>query len=215
MSMSIFDKRPPFVRFEEREMGLNPEATKEAGRPIPRVVILALITPHGSKDCVEKVASEWLDQIHSKSLNGEYDPQWVDHFRRQFAEWQKGHELPREGTPVKTWAMATREQITRLIGNGITTVEDLAAFPDSNLAVVGMDGRYLRDLARGWITEAKDKGTNAKALADANVKIDDLQTTITRQSERINRLEAKLEARVEDDEPRRRGRPPKQSEAAA
>lgn len=216
MSMSIFDKRPPFVRFEEREMGLNSEATKEAGRPIPRVVILALITPHGSKDCVEKVASEWIESIHQKSLHGDYDPRWVDHFKRQFAEWQKGHELPREGTPIKTWAMATREQITRLIGNGITTVEDLAAFPDSNLSVVGMDGRYLRDIARGWITEAKDKGQNAKALADANVKIEDLTATVTRQSEVLNRLQARLEERESHEEPRRGpGRPRKTQEDAA
>lgn len=215
MSMSIFDKRPPYVRFEEREMGLDPVATAAAQRPIPRVVILALITPHGSKDCVEKIAQEWIDSIHQKSLSGDYDPQWVDHFKRQFAEWQKGHELPRDGTPVKTWAMATREQITRLIGNGITTVEDLAAFPDSNLAVVGMDGRYLRDLARGWITEAKDKGANAKEIADANVKIDGLEQTVKRQADQLNRLQARLEEREANEEPRRGGRPPRKSQEDA
>ena len=205
MSMipSISDKRPPFARFEEREMGLNAEATAAAGRPIPRVVIMACITPHGSKDVVEKPAEEWIKQIHDKAMRGEYPLEWANFFKASLEEWKKGNELPREGTPVKTWAMATREQVTRLVAIGITTVEDLAAFPDSNLSVIGMDGRYLRDLASGWINEAKDKGVNSKALADANVLISDLRATVDRQAEALRRLEARLDEREEGEAPRR------------
>jgi hypothetical protein len=211
MIPSISDKRPPFVRFEEREMGLNPVATEKEGRPIPRVVFLACVTPHGSKDVVEKVADTWLAELKQKALRGEYPIDWYNQFDMQFTEWRKGNDLPREGTPIKTWAMATREQATRLIGNGITVVEDLAAFPDSNLSVIGMDGRYLRDLAAGWINEAKDKGINSKALADANVKINDLTQTISRQSERIERLEQRLESGAES----KRGRSRKDESEAA
>jgi hypothetical protein len=215
MSMSIFDKRPPFVRFEEREMGLNAEATEKEGRPIPRVVQMACITPHGSKDVVEKIASEWIEQIHRKSLQGDYPVEWVNFFKASFEEWKKGNDLPREGTPVKTWQMCTREASTRLVAIGITTVEDLAEFPDSNLSVIGMDGRYLRDLARGWINEAKDKGANAKALADANVRIANLEATNTAQAERIDRLAARLEEREsEGDNRRTAGRGRKGAEAA-
>lgn len=212
MMPTIFDKRPPFVRFEEMEMGINAQASQEAGRPIPRVIVMACITPHGSKDVVEKVADEWIEQVHQKSLRGEYPLEWVAFFRASYAEWKKGNDLPREGTPVKTWQMCTREASKRLVAVGITTVEDLAEFPDSNLSVIGMDGRYLRDMARGWINESKDKGANTKALADANVKLEELHATIGRQSERIERLEARLEARDEA-APRGPGRPRK-SEAA-
>lgn len=210
---SIFDKRPPFVRFEEREVGINAEATQTAGRPIPNMVVLALITSHGSKDCHEAIATDWLATLKKRGQGGDdYSADCYEKFQRQFTAWREGHDLPREGTPIKTWAMCTREAATRLIATGITTVEDLAAFPDSNLAVVGMDGRYLRDMARGWITEAKDKGANAKALADANVKIGALEETIQRQNERIDRLAARLE---QGDEPKRGpGRPRKQEEAA-
>jgi hypothetical protein len=191
--IGIFDKRPPFVRFEEREMGIDAAATEAAGRPVPRLIIMACITSHGSKDEHEKPVEEWLKQIKEKALRGEYPIEWKNHFELQYSEWTKGNELPREGTPVKTWAMATRQQITRLLGAGITTVEDLAQFPDSNLPAIGMDGRHLRDTARGWINEAKDKGANARALADANLKMSDLQATIDRQTERIERLESRLE----------------------
>jgi hypothetical protein len=209
--ISILDKRPPFVRFEEREMGIDPKATEAAGRPVPRVVVMACITSHGSKDEHEKPATEWLEQIKQKALRGEYSIEWKNHFELQFSEWQKGNELPREGTPVKTWAMATRAQITRLISVGITIVEDLAEYPDSNLGVIGMDGRYLRDMARGWINEAKDKGINTKALADANVKIDDLKAIIDRQAEQLNRLQARLEERETDEPKRGPGRPRKEA----
>lgn len=214
MSVSIFDKRPPYVQFEEREMGLNAEATAREGRPIPRTVVLALITGHGSKDCHEAVAEEWIEKLKRQSMSGEAPVEWYRHFELQLSEWKKGNELPREGTPIKTWAMCTREAGRRLIAAGITTVEDLAAFPDSNLGVVGMDGRYLRDMARGWITEAKDKGANAKALADANVEIATLRETIERQTARIDRLAAKLEAQEEEPVKRGPGRPRKDVEAA-
>jgi hypothetical protein len=206
MTVSVFDKRPPYVRFEEREMGLNAEATEKEGRPIPRVVVMACITPHGSKDVHEKIAEEWLAQIKRQALAGDYPPEWLAHFELQFKEWQRGNELPREGTPIKTWQMCTREAATRLIGNGITTVEDLAQFPDTGLGAIGMDGRYLRDMARGWIKEAKELGANAKALADANVKIEQQQETIARLTERVDRLAARLEEQETETPRRGRGR---------
>lgn len=213
MAMSIFDKVAPFVRFEEREMGINAEATAKEGRPIPKLVIMACITPHGSKDSFEQLAEEWVEKQRQRSLSGDAPAEWYNHLALQLAEWKKGNELPREGTPIKTWAMCTRMDAKQLIATGITTVEDLAAFPDTNLGVIGMNGRYLRDMARGWLAEAKDKGSNAKSLADANVQIEELKATVERQNERINRLAARLE---EGDEPKRGpGRPRKAQEVAA
>ena len=211
MSMipQVFDKRPPYVRFEEREMGIDVARSEEAGRPIPRVLVMACITPHASKDVIEKPAEEWMVQIKQKAARGEFPPEWARHFREAFEEWKKGNELPREGTPIKTWQMTTREQANRLIAIGITTVEDLAQTPDTGLGEIGLDGRYLRDLARTWTDEAKDKGVAAKALADANVRIADLEARIGELSRRVSQAES-------DDGPKRGpGRPRKQDTEAA
>lgn len=212
MSMipSVFDKRPPFVRFEEREMGLNAEETEKAGRPIPRVIIMACITPHGSKDVHEKPAEEYIKQLKEKAMRGEYPVEWYNHMDLTFSEWKKGNELPREGTPIRTWQMISRMDATRLIATGVTIVEDLAEFPDSNLSVIGLNGRYLRDTARAWINEAKDKGANAKALADANVKISDLEARNVSLVERLERLEQRLESAEES-----RGRRGKKADSEA
>jgi hypothetical protein len=206
MSPHVADKRPPFVRFEEREMGFNLEASELAGRPIPKVVTLACVTPHGSKDVFEKVADEFLAQLKRKALAGEYPTEWLHHFELQYSEFKKGNELPREGTPTKTWAGVSKEQSVRLCALGYTTIEDVAQIPDSGLPMLGLDGRYLRDLARSWINESKDKGVNARALADAQVKIESQQATIESLQTRL----AKLEQSQEEAPRRGPGRPRKE-----
>jgi hypothetical protein len=204
-NLQIFSERPPFVRWEEREFP-DPTASEKAGRPVPRIVVMACITPHSSKDCIEKPAEEWLAQIKAKAAKGDYNPEWVRFFRASFDEWKLGNELPREGTPVKTWQMTTREQTSRLIAIGYRVVEDLAQVPDSGLGEIGLDGRYLRDLARSWIQEGKDKGITARALADANAEIERLKGMNDEMIARLERLEA---------EPAKRGpgRPRKELEA--
>jgi membrane-bound lytic murein transglycosylase B len=204
--LHVYDQRPPFVRFEEREWGINQEASEIAGRPVPKVIVLACITPHASKDVVEKPAEEWLQQIRAKAVRGDFNPQWAEMFRMQYEEYLKGNELPREGTPVKTWQAITRAEMHMILGAGYTVVEDLAQVPDSGLNTIGLSGRYLRDLARNWIAEAKDKGINAKALADANAKIEQQQQTIDSMRLRLERLES------DDDGSKRRKTP---REAAA
>lgn len=203
MSMipSIMDKRPPFVQFRDQEYGINREASEAAGRPVPAMVTMVCITPHGSKDEFVKPAEEWLQQTKAKALRGDYPVEWYNHFDLQYSEWKKGNELPREGTPIQTWQAASNEQRSRLKAIGIPTVEDLAQYPDGNLGIIGLDGRYLRDLARGWIAEGKDKGINAKALADANARIATQQEIIDRQETRITALESRLD---ETEKPRKR-----------
>ena len=192
MSLNIpvsFDKRPPFVRFEEREYGRNVEASEAAGRPIPKVVVMACITPFASKDCIEKPATEWLEQIRGRASKGEYPPEWAVGFQHQYDEYLKGNELPRDGTPTMTWQMATREQQLRLKALDITTVEDLALIPDSGLGMIGLDGRVLRDTARSWIAESKDKGIVAQELNKANAQIDQLKEQNAKLMERLEALE--------------------------
>lgn len=191
----IAKERPPYVRFENRECGIDPVATEKEKRQIPLMRPLALITPHGSKDCVEKFADVWIPEINAKALRGEYPLEWAQMFKAQYEAWQKGHELPRSGTPIQTWQMiAINEQRTRLIGLGITTVEDLAAVPDSGVGNIGLDGRYLRDIAVAWVKEARTLGSNAKELADVKAENVRLSEKADLQESTINKLRERLDA---------------------
>lgn len=185
MMPTIRKEQPPFVRFEYMEYGLNEEASKAAGRPVPKVVPFALIMQHGSKDVTEKVAEEWLEQIATKAYQGNYPPEWAERFQKQYQQFLKGEEIPRDGTPIKTWAAVTREQVIRLTAIGIPTVEDLAQVPDSGLGTIGLDGRNLRDLARNFISQGLNAAGQAKKLAD-------LEEKDRQKDEIIKRLESKV-----------------------
>lgn len=192
MSVEMRKEAPPFVRFEFMECGIDAEASKKSGRQIPLVKCYALIMQHGSKDVVEKNAEEWLEQINQKALAGTYNPEWVARFRLQYEQFCKGNELPRDGTPIRTWPAPNREQVIRLLALGITTVEDLAAVPDSGLGNIGLDGRHLRDLAKHYIEAGQGVGVMAKKLADLEQADRDNKATIERMAEQIKNLEAAL-----------------------
>jgi hypothetical protein len=191
MLPQIRKEAPPFVRFEYVECGVDAEASAKAGGVrIPLVRPFALIMQHGSKDVVEKDAEEWLKQIEDKAIQGTYNPEWAQRFKMQFEQFLKGNELPRQGTPIRTWPAPNREQVIRLQALGITTVEDLAAIPDSACRTSGLDGRYLRDLAKNYLEDSKGAGQMAKQLADLQQSNRDKDETIKRMEASIAALEA-------------------------
>lgn len=189
MNATMKKDAPPYVRFDYVEYGINAEATAKAGRPIPAVVPFAFIMQHGSRDTVEKPADEWLAQKEREAIDGRYNPEWVQRHKLQYEAFLKGNDLPRDGTPIRTWLAVTREQGTRLLALGITTVEDLAAIPDSGLGNIGLDGRNLRDLAKNFIDAGQGVGVMAKKLSDLEQSNRDKDDQIQRMSERLAALE--------------------------
>jgi len=207
--LGVMKEIMPHVRFEVKDYGRDEEASRKSGRHICKRATFVIIHPHGSKDETEHLIEEWIPRKKLEASRGAYNIEWIERIEVMYAAWQKGHELPREGTPILTWQMISPEQNVRLRSLGISVVEDLAAIPDSGLAEIGLDARYLRDLARGWIAEGQQKGINAQELANATAKIREQEELIQRMAERLERLES-------EQEPPRRGpgRPRKEVEAA-
>lgn len=192
----------PFIRFEYKDWGLNVDASKEAGRPIPNRSAFIIITSHGSKDSPEFIADEWIQRKKNEAARGVYNGDWIERIEKQYEAWKKGNELPREGTPVLTWPAITPEQNARLRHLGFTVIEDVAQVPDGSLGQIGLDGRQIRDLARAWINEGTDKGKNAQLIADQNSRIEAQDTLIREMQEELKALRAQSEKRGP-------GRPPK------
>lgn len=197
--------RVPFFFFQDREHGVNAEASKEAGYEVPRMMTFILITPHGHKgDPIEFFADEFIERKGKEAKEGRYDHKWVAEFKAGLAAHREGKEIPRHGTPLITWERILKTRREQLVSR-FPTIEDLAAVPDSALGEIGLDGRVLRDMAKGDIQAKKDMSPVVKELADTKEENRRLQ-------DQIDKLTNRLDA-MEEDKPRR-GRPAKDQLAA-
>lgn len=195
--------RVPYFFFADREHGSDAELSKEKGYEVPRLVTFILVTPHGHKgDPMEFLADEFIERKGREARESRYDHAWVAEFKAGLLAHREGKEIPRHGTPLITWERilkTRREQIAQRF----PTLEDLAAVPDSSLGEIGLDGRVLRDLARGDVQAKKDLSPVVKELADAN-------ELIRRQQAQIDKLTSRLDA-MDEDKPKR-GRPAREAE---
>ena len=187
--------RPPFVEFRQIAKD-DPKRSVELGYRVTRDIDIACIMQPGSKDVVERIASEWLDSIKRKLLEQQQDAmptEWVDAFHRKYEAFKAGQEAPLIGTSIKQWPMLSPAQAQNLISINVLTIEDAANMNEECMGRFGMGGRELRDKARDWI--AKTEGTKSVAAENEQLKA------------QLAELTARLSA-LEEDKPRR-GRPPK------
>lgn len=183
--------RVPYFAFVDRENGADAELSKEKGYEVPKLVTFILITPHGHKgDPMEFIADEFIARKNEEAKSGRYDPAWVNEFKAGLALFRDGKEIPRHGTPLVTWERilkSRREQLAPLF----PTIEDLASVPDSGLGNIGLDGRVLRDLARGDIQAKKDLSPLVKELAEEKENTRRLTEQLEALTERLSALESK------------------------
>ena len=190
--------RVPFFMFVDREHGVDAAASADRGYEVPRLMTFILISPHGHKgDPIEFFADEFIERKGKEAREGRYDPSWVKEFSAGLEMYREGKEIPRHGTPLMTWDRILKSR-REMLSRRFPTVEDLAAVPDTTLGDIGLDGRVLRDLAKGDIQAKKDLSPVVKELADAKEENRRLQ-------EQMATLAARLDA-MEEDKPKR-GRP--------
>lgn len=172
-----FAERPPYVAFETRaEEDRN--ASIEAGHYVGRDVDYVIITPAGSKDQIERIASEWLAQIRRQSAEGKYNPVWAQHFEAVYKQWKETNTIPENGTAIKAWPLLSPAQVATVLAANIRTVEDLAAATEDGIRRLGMGGRDLKNKAVAWLESAKDTGKVAAENAALKAKIDALEAQV-------------------------------------
>jgi hypothetical protein len=125
----------------------------------------------------------------------------------RYEAWKAGHEIPLSGTPLSTWPGVTDEQVEVLRMSAIRTVEEVAAMTDTQIPRINLPGmRDVRDQARRFL-ESLDANKAAENAKRRDEQIEALQ-------DQVKQLLAERQAPaavVSDDEPKRRGRPPKSS----
>lgn len=171
--MEIAQGRPPFVEFKQVAVE-DRNASIEAGRRVTKNVNMAFIMQPGSRDQVEKVAEEWIEQIKRQAYAGHYPETWAQHFEAKFKAWLAGIETPDSGLPIKEWPVLSPAEAENLIAAKILTVEDLANLSEEAMANVGMGMRALRDKARAWLEAAVDTGKSAERISALEAQVSDL-----------------------------------------
>lgn len=186
--------RPPYVRFKRVAVRDHAKST-DAGYEVTRDEDFACITPPGSRDCVEKVATEWLKEIEAKSRNGDqgWPFEFVQGFRMAYEQYLQQNEMPPMGTPVRGFPLLQPSEQQRCLSANILTVEDLAAANEQSLSRIGMGARAMSEKASTWL-RSRDDGSAKVASENVNLRAenDRLKDQLAKAQESIRDLEREL-----------------------
>ena len=100
----------------------------------------------------------------------------------QYAAFKRGEEQAKSGTPLEQWPMMTKSRVLELKAAGIDNVESLAAVTDTNLGILGLGGRELREQAKAFLDAANgtaDVTGMATEIARLKAQVERLQSAGT------------------------------------
>lgn len=95
----------------------------------------------------------------------------AEFIRQQYEAWQKGQELPVNGTPLAAWTGVRPEQVDILRLSGVKTVEEVANMTESLITSIKLPGmRDLKKQAQFFIDSA-DQTRFAARLAEKDEEV--------------------------------------------
>lgn len=193
----------PMIKFavEARE---DREKTIEVGRLQHKDVDVVYIRQIGEKDEIVRDAEPWLAQLEAQTRASYGDSPrtsqaWYEFAKNAFEKHKKGHSIVHEGFMVSEWPILKPGQVKNLHAMDTYTVEQIANWTESAIAMYGMGARELREKAKLWLDSADSKAEKIQALSIENKEL----------KESLNKLldEVKqLRDEVREDKPKR-GRP--------
>ena len=181
------EERPALVRFE-RVAVEDKAASLQAGHYVAKDVDYALITPPYSKDVFKIKIPQWFANMQQDVANGRLPEKWERDYRDTYERWKAGQEIPLNGVPIKGWGVispAQQETLTRL---NILTVEDLAAVNDEGIRRIGMGAVELKNKAKAWLAQIKDKGPLTQEVAALKTENDVLKASVAALEKRVELL---------------------------
>ena len=154
MSVVQLEEIPPMIEFEVRTFE-DRAATLEAGEFVGTDIDLAIISPPGSRDKIERIYSEWIRHIKSEARVGRFPTEWVPMVEKKYAAWKDGTPPPTFGTPLKDWKYTTPNLAKAFKAVHITTIEELSAANEELIGRLGMGARSLKEKAISYVNQEK------------------------------------------------------------
>jgi hypothetical protein len=183
--MEQLEARPPYIIFEQRAVARQKPAT-EGGGLYYVDVDFALVTPHGSKDSIEKVVAEWFPRLDDEARQGRIPRPWVAAYKEAYQAWKSDQPLPINGTPIKNWPAVTPAEVKNMTAFGVLAVEDMAAANEELLQRIGMGARRLKQLALDFLQANTDHGPLV-------AQVDSQRAIIAGQQSQIDTLKLELQ----------------------
>lgn len=133
-------------------------ASEQAGHPVFKDIdFIRIRTPGLNGNTIER-------PVRMKGEAGA--PSDPERFPNQWQAFRNQREQLPDGFPLEQWPAITKAMVLNLKAQGIHVVEQIRDIPDTNIDVLGMGGRKLRDLAKAYLDQASAQSTLASALAE-------------------------------------------------
>lgn len=193
MQPTALEARPPYVRFEQRAIENQTKSLAE-GRYVADDIDFALITPPGSKDVIERIVTEWFENLAREVQNERYPAAWLKAYREAHAAWKEGQEIPINGYSIKNWTFLSPAQVKTYLAFRIFTVEDIVAANEETIGRMGMGARSVKQAAIDFLASAKDNGHMARELAALKAENSLLKTRNDSLEKQLADIKPELEA---------------------
>ena len=149
-SVGLLEPRPPYIQFERRAIERR-KVEAEGGGVFYVELDFAIVTPAGSKDCIEKVVEEWFPYLREQTRQGRFPQQWLDAYKSSYEAWKSDQEPPINGTSIKACPVFSVGEVKNLLALHVVAVEDLAQANEELLGRLGMGGRSLKQKAIDYL----------------------------------------------------------------
>lgn len=187
------DPKPPYVKFELRAVE-DREATIEAGHYVGKDVVFAIVVPAGTRDKIEREATDWLLNIEEGVKQERIPAFWYDTYKRALDDFKANRETPEEGTAILDWPTASPSVAKMLIDINVRTVEQLADANEETVQRIGMGGRALKEKAQIWLDSSKDKGKLTEEVSQLRVQNEELLARDKEREAQFKSMQTQLDA---------------------
>lgn len=184
--IQINEAKAPWVMFERRAEEDRAASIAE-GRYVAKDIDYALITPHGSKDQIERVVKDWFEHLEQQVREERFDAVWLSKYKAAYENWKAGKEIPIEGTPILNWPLLSPAQVRMLQDLHILTIEALAGSNEEAIRRMGMGGRNLVNKAQEFLKQVKEGRSTEEVIALREI-VEGLKAVVEAQKEQIAAL---------------------------
>lgn len=185
----------PYFEFSQRPVE-DRGASVEAGHMLYKEIDFVTLRAPGNKDSTEKAVSDWLEDLKHKAKQGMIPVEWPAQYAEAYRQWKAGNEIPLNGTPIKTWPVATPSQVKNLLAINVLTVEDLAQANENTIGRLGLGGVALRDLAKNYLKAGSEKGKQAQEITSLQIANKQMATQIEELTRQLEGLKSAAAAQA-------------------